>query len=69
MRCLSFFYYFAKEPMGISGKILSCVGEQFGTLRLWSAGSFGKAPIRSINVTPDYQRKISVAEREVMILL
>ncbi len=69
MRCLSFFFILHKEPMGISGRMVACARGQSRALTVWSAGSFGKGPIRRINITPDHQRKISVAGREVMILL
>ena len=48
MRCLSFFYYFAKEPMGISGRISSCVRGQSRALTVWSAGSFARREQRII---------------------
>jgi len=40
MRCLSFFYYFAKELKGISGRMVSCARAQSGALTVWSTGSF-----------------------------
>jgi len=40
MHCLSFFYYFAKELMRISGTRIVGSGGQCLLSRLWPAGSF-----------------------------